>query len=146
MTLVYASILGLHICFTDFRSQKIDKFTILTYGIVLTNLYLKNKQEKIRFFQEIFLVADIVIKVILEMLFLAFSKVEINFANRELTWKTQTLVEVLPTTNLLQIIDLKICDNYFTLKKRYICNTYGLLEVQNVNSPSSKSLNGFVID
>ena len=41
------------------------------------------------------------------MAFLALSKVEINFAEREFNWKTYTLEKALPTTKRVQMIDRK---------------------------------------
>ena len=52
--------------------------------MILVNFQLEDKQEKLRFFQETFLLADTAIEMILKMLFLTFSKIEINFADREL--------------------------------------------------------------
>ena len=75
--------------------------------MVLTKFQLKDKQGKRRFFQEIFLVADTAIEVVLKMPFLALSKVEINFAKRELNWRTYNLNEALPTTKQVQTIDPK---------------------------------------
>ena len=51
--------------------------------------------------------ADTAIEVVLGMPFLALSKVEINFAERELSWRTYTSKEALPTTKWVQIIDQK---------------------------------------
>lgn len=34
---VYATVLGLHICFTDVKAQKIDKSMLLIYNMVLAN-------------------------------------------------------------------------------------------------------------
>lgn len=42
--------------------------------------------------------ANITIEIVLKMHFLIVHKVKINFANRELIWKTCTLDEALPTT------------------------------------------------
>lgn len=39
----YAVVLGLRICSTDVGAQKIDESTLLTYGMVLANFYLKDK-------------------------------------------------------------------------------------------------------
>lgn len=69
-----------------------------THGMMLANFQLKNKQQKTRFFQESFLMANIAIKVVIGMLFLTFSKIEIDFADREFDWKTYTLNNVLSTT------------------------------------------------
>ena len=46
-------------------------------------------------------------KVVLGMPFLAFSKVEVDFAETEFIWKTYTIVKTLPITKRVQIIDLK---------------------------------------
>ena len=46
-------------------------------------------------------------KVVLEMPFLALSKVEINFAEQELTWKTYSLNEAFSTTKRVQLIDCR---------------------------------------
>ena len=46
-------------------------------------------------------------EIVLEMPILAFSKVKVDFAKRELTWKAYTIAEALPTTKRVQIIGLK---------------------------------------
>ena len=46
-------------------------------------------------------------EVVFEMPFLTFNKVGVDFAKKELTWKTYTIVEVLPTTKEVQIISSK---------------------------------------
>lgn len=56
-----------------------------------------------RFFYETFLEADTAIEVVLEMLFLALTKVEINFAEWELNWRTYSLDKVLLTIKQIQI-------------------------------------------
>lgn len=81
MTSAYVTVLVLHICFIDVETQKINGFTLLTHGIVLTNSQLEDKQKRLWFFQKIFLVANTTIEVVLRMLFLFFNKMEINFAD-----------------------------------------------------------------
>ena len=46
-------------------------------------------------------------EVVLEMSFLSFSKVKVDFAERELIWKTYTIAKALPTTKRVQIISPK---------------------------------------
>ena len=75
--------------------------------MVLATFQLENKQERTRFFQETFLMPDIAIEIVLEILFLAFSKVEINFAEWELIRRTYSLDEALPTTKRVQIINCR---------------------------------------
>lgn len=48
---------------------------------MLANFQLGDKQEKMRFFQEIFLVAYTAMAVLLGVHFIVLSKIEINFAN-----------------------------------------------------------------
>lgn len=48
--------------------------------------------------------ADVNVKVILKITFLILSKVEANFAERKLTWKTYGASKALPTTKQEQKI------------------------------------------
>ena len=107
MAPAYAKKLGLWVRKIDVSAQKIDGSTLETYGIVIAGFQVQDKFGKDRFFQETILVADTSVEVILKMLFLAFSKVEGNFAEKELTWKAYTIAEALPTTQNIQIISLK---------------------------------------
>lgn len=50
ITLAYAAVQGLHICFINVGSQKIARSRLLTHDMVLVNFQLKGKEEKIRFF------------------------------------------------------------------------------------------------
>ena len=93
----YAKKLGFQLQKTNIGAQKIDGSTLKTYGIVIAGLQVYDKFEKIRFFQETFLVADTSIKVIFRMPFLTLSKVKVDFIKRELIWKAYTIAEALPT-------------------------------------------------
>lgn len=81
ITPAYTTILELCVCPTNIEAQKIDEFTLSTYNIMLVNFQLKDKLRKMRFFQKTILVTNIIIKIVLGMFFLVFSKMEINFAN-----------------------------------------------------------------
>ena len=78
----YATVLGLRVCPTNVRGQKINKSTLSSNDMILATFQLEEKQGRTRFFQETFLVADSAMKVVLEMSFLALNKVEINFVER----------------------------------------------------------------
>ena len=80
----YAAVLGLRIYRTDVEAQKIDRSMLAIYGMVLDTYQLEDKYKKTRFFQETCLVDDTVIERVLEMPFLALTKIEINFAERKL--------------------------------------------------------------
>ncbi len=49
--------------------------------------------------------ANNTVKVILGMLFLAFSKIKANFVDREFTWKNYGAGEALPTTKRVRMIN-----------------------------------------
>ena len=103
----YIQKLGLWVRKTDVGTQKIDGSTLETYGMVIAGFQVQDKFGKARFFQETFLVADTSVDVDLEMTFLSLSKVEVDFAERKLTWKDYTIAEALPITKRVQIIGPK---------------------------------------
>ena len=75
--------------------------------MIIAGFQVQDKFRKARFFQETFLLADTSIEVVFGMLFLALSKVKVDFTEKELTWKAYTIAKVLPTTKRVQIICLK---------------------------------------
>ena len=107
MAPAYAAKLGLKARSTDVGAKKIDGFTLETFGIVLAIFQEENKLGRAQFFQETFLVAKTSVKVVLEMLFLTFSNVDVVFKDRELTWRSNTPAEALPTTKRVQMIGQK---------------------------------------
>ena len=88
MTLAYAKQLGLRNRKTDVEAQKIDGWSLNTFGIVIAGFQVIDKLGKAQFFQEIFLLANITMEMVLEMPFLTFSNVDIQFAEKELTWRS----------------------------------------------------------
>ena len=107
MNPAYAKKLGLRVKQTDLGAQKIDGSHLDIFGIVIAGFSLQNKLEKVRFFQETFLVADTRIEVVLGMLFLTLCNANIRFTERELVWRTYSAAEALPTTQRVEIIDKK---------------------------------------
>ena len=107
MNPAYAKKLGLRIRKTDVGAQKIDGSSLDTFGMVIADFQIQDKLGRARFFQETFLVADTKMDVVLGMPFLTLSNADIRFAEGELTWRTYTPAEALPTTKRVQIIDRK---------------------------------------
>ena len=68
---------------------------------------MEYKLGKARFFQEIFLLADTNAEVILSMFFLTFSNVDVQFVEKELTWRSYTINEALATTKRVKLINKK---------------------------------------
>ena len=107
MTPAYALKLGLKVHTTDVRAQKIDSSTLETFGMVLASFQIEDKLSRIQYFQKTFLLADISVKVVLRMPFLTLSNVNIQFAEKKLTWRSYITTEALPTTKRVEIIDKK---------------------------------------
>ena len=80
----YATKLGLRARKINVGAQKIDGSHLDTFRIVITDCSVKEKLERIRFFYEIFLLANIGLEVVLEMFFLTLSKANIRFVERKL--------------------------------------------------------------
>ena len=107
MTPAYASKLGLRVRHTDVGAQKIDGSTLQTFGMVLANFRMEDKLGRTRFFQETFLLADISAEVVLGMPFLTLSNADVQFVEKELTWRSYTTAEALPTTKRVELINKK---------------------------------------
>ena len=105
--LAYTTKLGLRAEKIDVSVQKIDGSYLDIFGMVIADCSVKNKLEKVRFFKEIFLLANIDLEVVLGMFFLTFSKADIWFTDRELVWRTYTAKNALLTTRKVEIIDKK---------------------------------------
>lgn len=80
MTPAYAVVLGLSVCLIDIETKRVDGSILSTYCMILVNFQLKDKWWQLQVFKKTFLMSDTTMKIILKMLFLTFSKVEINFA------------------------------------------------------------------
>ena len=76
--------LGLPIRPTDVGVQKIDGTTPKTYKMVVAAFSVEDKANRVRFFEETFLVANVSPEVVLEMLFLTLNGADIDFFGREL--------------------------------------------------------------
>ena len=103
----YAKRLGFKTWKTNVGAQKIDGSALKTFGMVIANFQIEDKGGRPRFFQETFLVADTKFEVVLRMLFLKISNPDIAFSERMLTWKLYTTNKTLPTTEQVQLVDLK---------------------------------------
>ena len=107
MAPAYASRLKLRAHHTNVGAQKIDGSTFQTFEIVFASFQVEDKLGKARFFQEIFLLADISTEVVLGILFLTFSNADVQFKKKELIWRSYTIAKVLPTTMQVELIDKK---------------------------------------
>ena len=80
----FAKQLGLPIRSTDVGAQKIDGTMLDTHGIVVAAFSVVDKANRVRFFEETFLVTNVSPKVVLGMPFLTLSGANVDFLGREL--------------------------------------------------------------
>lgn len=67
----------------DVKTQQINGLTLETYGIVIADFSLSDISEKIWFFEESFLLADISKEIVLEMPFPILGNADIHFADKK---------------------------------------------------------------
>ena len=75
--------------------------------MVVAAFSVENKANRVRFFEETFLVANVSPEVVLGMPFLILSGADIDFSGQELRWRTYTTEEVLPTTRRVKLVGKK---------------------------------------
>ena len=105
MTPAFAAKLGLSTQPTNVGAQKIDGSTLKTYGMTIAGFLIQDELGKIRFFEETFLLADTSMDVVLGMPFLSLSNADVQFDTGNLTWRTYSTVEALPTTKQVELIN-----------------------------------------
>lgn len=79
MHLIYAKKIGLFIQRINFGTQMINSFGLDTFGIVIAAFLINDKDGKINFFEKTFLLANISLDEIFEMLFLTLSNADVRF-------------------------------------------------------------------
>ena len=84
---------------------KIDGSYLDIFKMIIADYLVKNKLEWVRFFYGTFLLANISLEIVSEMLFLTFSKANVRFAKREFVWRTYMAAETLLTTKRVEIIN-----------------------------------------
>ncbi len=79
MSQAFAHQLGLKICKTNVKAQKIDGTTLETYKMVVSICSISDKDGRERFFEESFLLADVKPDIVLGMPFLTMSNADVDF-------------------------------------------------------------------
>ena len=80
----FAARLGLVVQATNIGAQNIDGTTLEIYGMVVAIFSVTDQANRVRFFKETFLVANVSPDVVFGMLFLILSGADVNFPKREL--------------------------------------------------------------
>ncbi len=100
----FAQQLGLKICKTNIGAQKIDSTTLKTYKIVVFIFSVSDKDDRKRFFEESFLLADVKPNLVLGMPFLTMSNTNVDFQARDLQWRSYITGNILLTTRQVELI------------------------------------------
>ena len=103
----FAEKLGLVVQTINVGAQKIDGTTLETYGMMVMAFSVTDQADKVRFFEEIFLVANVSPDVVLGMLFLTLNGVDIDFLKKKLQWRSYIIKEALPTTKQVELVGKK---------------------------------------
>ena len=138
----FAKVLSLPIRPTDVGVQKIDGTTLETYEMVVATFLVEDKTNRVKFFEETFLVANISPKVVLGMLFLTLGSADVDFLGRELRWRTYTTKEALPTTRRIELVGKK----EFTAVALDLEHETYVVHVGSVSSNTSPSSSPLVPD
>ena len=69
---------------TDVGAQKINGIILNTYGMVVAAFSVVDKANRVRFFEETFLVANVSPEVVLGMPFLTLSNADVDFSSQDL--------------------------------------------------------------
>ena len=99
----FAQELDLSIRLTDVGVQKINGTMLYTYGIVIAAFLVTKKANQVRFFEEIFLVANVSPKEVFEMFFFILSGADIDFLGWELWWRIYTIKKAPPNTRCIEL-------------------------------------------
>ena len=103
----FAKELGLAIRPTDVGAQRLNGNTLEIYGMVVLAFWLENKANRVRFFEQTFLVANVSPEVVLGMAFLILRGADVDFLGRVLRWRTYTIKKALPTTRRIKLVGKK---------------------------------------
>ncbi len=107
MSQAFASQLGFKIRKINFGTKKIDDTILETYRIVISTFFILDNDNRERFFEESFLLADVKPDVVFRMFFLTMSNIDINFEAWDLQWRSYITENVLLTTKRVELIGKK---------------------------------------
>ena len=84
MDLAFTEKLGFVMQTTNVGAQKINGTTLKTYKMMVAAFSVTDQANRVKFFEEIFLVANLSPDVVLRMLFFILNSANVDFSKREL--------------------------------------------------------------
>ena len=103
----FAKKLGLVLRSTNIDAQKIDGLAFEIYRIVIAAFLMTDQADRVRFFEETFLLANVSPDVVFGMFFLTLSIADIAFPKKELQWTSYTIKKAFSTTKQVKLIGKK---------------------------------------
>ena len=104
---IFAKQLSLPVQPIDVWVQKIDGITLDTDEMVIAAFFVVDKANRVRFFEETFLMANISPERVFGMPYLTLSNANVDFLGWELRWRTYTTKKALPTTRRVELVGKK---------------------------------------
>ena len=101
----YATKLGFYARKINVGVYKINGFDLDIFEIVIVEHLVKNKLEKVWFFQKAFLLANISLEIVLRIHFLSLSKANIRFTEQKLVLRIYIAAETLSMIKRVKIIN-----------------------------------------
>lgn len=90
---------------TNVKAHKIDSLLLETHEMISAVFLLQDNLRRVWVFEETFLLADISMKVVVGMSFLALSNADIRFGTQSLIQRSYTTIELLLITNKIELIN-----------------------------------------
>ena len=83
-------------------AQKIDGTTFKIYKMIVAVFLIINQVNRVKFFEETFLIANISLDIVCEMLFLTLSSANVDFSKKKLRWRFYTIKKAYPITKQVE--------------------------------------------
>ena len=78
-----------------------------TYKIVIAAFLMSDKANRVKFFEETFLVANVSLELVFEISFLTLSDIDVDFLDQGLWWRTYTIKKSLTTIRYVELVEKK---------------------------------------
>ena len=86
-------------------TQKINSTTLETYGIVVAAFLVTDQIDRIRFFEETFVVTNISPDLVFGMSFFILSGADINFLKKNLWWRFYTIKKAFLIAKRIEVVE-----------------------------------------
>lgn len=124
MYLAYIKKIELSIQNIDIGVQKINSSALAIFDMMIAAFLINNKDKKIQFFKEIFLLANVSLDIIFEMFFFTLSNANVKFLKQKILLQAYIMAKTLHTTCQVEVIDWKKFAATILDKKKILCYAF----------------------